>query len=94
MIEFTVTRYDEASFETKPYRQKDGALLAIGLLCGKLKQTEPYKSELELMLVRHVFPEFASHLGHLRGKVERFFLMHLLTCLILRPSNINIFMWP
>ncbi|KAM0935786.1 putative importin-beta domain, armadillo-like helical [Dioscorea sansibarensis] len=61
-------RYDEASFETKPYRQKDGALLAIGLLCGKLKQTEPYKSELELMLVRHVFPEFASHLGHLRGK--------------------------
>ncbi|KAH7682960.1 Exportin-2 C-terminal protein [Dioscorea alata] len=61
-------RYDEASIETKPYCQKDGALFAIGLLCGKLKQTEPYKSELEPMLVQHVFPEFASHLGHLRGK--------------------------
>lgn len=62
-------RYDEASAETKPYRQKDGALLAIGALCDKLKQTEPYKSELEPMLVRHVLPEFTSHVGHLRAKV-------------------------
>uniref|UniRef100_A0A1D1XYP0 Putative importin-7 n=1 Tax=Anthurium amnicola TaxID=1678845 RepID=A0A1D1XYP0_9ARAE len=61
-------RYDEASPEFKPYRQKDGALLAIGALCDKLKQTEPYKSELERMLVQHVFPEFGSHVGHLRAK--------------------------
>lgn len=53
----------------KPYRQKDGALLAIGVLCDKLKQTEPYKSELERMLVQHVFPEFSSPVGHLRAKV-------------------------
>ncbi|KAK6145755.1 hypothetical protein DH2020_019624 [Rehmannia glutinosa] len=39
-------KYDEAAAEYKPYRQKDGALLAIGALCDKLKQTEPYKSEL------------------------------------------------
>ncbi|KAK4258307.1 hypothetical protein QN277_007767 [Acacia crassicarpa] len=61
-------RYDEAPGEYKPYRQKDGALLAIGALCDKLKQTEPYKSELERMLVQHVFPEFSSPVGHLRAK--------------------------
>uniref|UniRef100_A0A0D9VFY5 Importin N-terminal domain-containing protein n=1 Tax=Leersia perrieri TaxID=77586 RepID=A0A0D9VFY5_9ORYZ len=61
-------RYEEASIEVKPYRQKDGALLAIGTLCDKLKQTDPYKSELERMLVQHVFPEFNSHVGHLRAK--------------------------
>ncbi|KAL8487473.1 hypothetical protein ACS0TY_023515 [Phlomoides rotata] len=61
-------RYDEVAPEYKPYRQKDGALLAIGALCDKLKQTEPYKSELEPMLVRHVFPEFSSPVGHLRAK--------------------------
>jgi hypothetical protein len=61
--------YDEAPAEYKPYRQKDGALLAIGALCDKLKQTEPYKSQLERMLVQHVFPEFSSPVGHLRAKV-------------------------
>lgn len=62
--------------EYKPYRQKDGALLAIGALCDRLKQTEPYKSELERMLVQHVFPEFSSPVGHLRAKVcyIKFFL--------------------
>ncbi|GJN11879.1 hypothetical protein PR202_ga30114 [Eleusine coracana subsp. coracana] len=62
-------RYDETSIELKPYRQKDGALLAIGTLCDRLKQTDPYKGELERMLVQHVFPEFSSHVGHLRAKV-------------------------
>ncbi|OEL35059.1 Importin beta-like SAD2 [Dichanthelium oligosanthes] len=61
-------RYDEAPANLKPYRQKDGALLAIGTLCDKLKQTDPYKSELERMLVQHVFPEFSSRVGHLRAK--------------------------
>lgn len=63
------SRYDEAAPECKPFRQKDGALLAIGALCDRLKQTEPYKSELERMLVQHVFPEFRSPMGHLRAKV-------------------------
>lgn len=61
-------RYDEALAEHKPYRQKDGALLAIGALCDKLKSTAPYKSELEHMLVQHVFTEFNSPAGHLRAK--------------------------
>ncbi|CAL5058279.1 unnamed protein product [Urochloa decumbens] len=61
-------RYDEVPADLKPYRQKDGALLAIGTLCDKLKQTDPYKSELERMLVQHVFPEFSSRVGHLRAK--------------------------
>ncbi|KAK1425494.1 hypothetical protein QVD17_20846 [Tagetes erecta] len=61
-------RYEQAPIEMKPYRQKDGALLAIGTLCDKLKQTEPYKSQLEPMLVQHVFPEFNSPVGHIRAK--------------------------
>ncbi|KAL5702897.1 secondary alcohol dehydrogenase (SADH2) [Ranunculus cassubicifolius] len=61
-------KYNEAPVEYKPYRQKDGALLAIGALCDKLKSSEPYKSELEHMLVQHVFPEFRSPVGHLRAK--------------------------
>ncbi|KAL8140216.1 hypothetical protein V2J09_006237 [Rumex salicifolius] len=61
-------RYLEAPLDHKPYRQKDGALLAIGTLCDKLKKIAPYKSELENMLVQHVFPEFRSPLGHLRAK--------------------------
>ncbi|XVE81091.1 hypothetical protein DITRI_Ditri15bG0035500 [Diplodiscus trichospermus] len=61
-------RYDQAPVEYKPYRQKDGALLAVGALCDKLKQTDPYKSELEHMLMQHVFPEFRSPVGHLRAK--------------------------
>jgi hypothetical protein len=70
LIDGILNRYDEASADLKPYRQKDGALLSIGTLCDKLKQTDPYKSELETMLVRHVFPEFSSRVGHLRAKVE------------------------
>jgi hypothetical protein len=62
-------RYDEAPVDQKPYKQKDGALLAVGALSDKLKQTEPYKSQLEHMLVQHVYPEFSSHVGHLRAKV-------------------------
>jgi hypothetical protein len=69
LIQQNVFRYNEASIELKPYRQKDGALLAIGTLCDRLKQTDPYKGELERMLVQHVFPEFSSHVGHLRAKV-------------------------
>ncbi|GJT42495.1 importin beta-like SAD2 [Tanacetum coccineum] len=61
-------RYEEAPSDLKPYRQKDGALLAIGSLCDKLRQTEPYKSDLERMLVQYVFPEFSSPSGHLRAK--------------------------
>lgn len=70
-LEFVVgifTRYDSLPAEQKPYRQKDGALLAIGTLCDKLKKAEPNKSELERMLVQHVFPEFRSPVGHLRAK--------------------------
>ncbi|KAM7463364.1 hypothetical protein LguiA_031485 [Lonicera macranthoides] len=61
-------RYDEVSVEYRAYRQKDGALLAVGSLCDKLRKTEPYKSDLEHMLVAHVFPEFSSPVGHLRAK--------------------------
>jgi hypothetical protein len=63
-------RYDAAPNGQKPYRQKDGALLAVGALSDNLKQTEPYKSQLEQMLVQHVYPEFNSPVGHLRAKVR------------------------
>jgi hypothetical protein len=82
-------RYDEAAPAYKPYRQKDGALLAVGALCDKLKQTEPYKSQLEQMLVQHVFPEFRSQVGHLRAKVCIFFLRPYLSVLQLMHIEIS-----
>ncbi|EFJ12043.1 hypothetical protein SELMODRAFT_158348 [Selaginella moellendorffii] len=61
-------RYDAAPANQKPYRQKDGALLAVGSLSDRLKQISPYKHQLEQMLVQHVYPEFNSPAGHLRAK--------------------------
>ena len=52
-------------------------MLAVGALCDKLKKTEPYKSELEHMLVQHIFPEFSSPAGHLRAKVFIVFGLNL-----------------
>ncbi|XP_057813155.1 importin beta-like SAD2 isoform X4 [Cryptomeria japonica] len=60
--------YDEAAPGYKPYRQKDGALLAIEVLFDKLKQTEPYKCQPEQMLVQHAFPEFGSQVDHSSAK--------------------------
>ncbi|GJW91019.1 importin beta-like SAD2 [Tanacetum coccineum] len=62
-------RYQEAPVEIKPYRQKYGALLAIvDIVVEKLNKPEPIKSELECMLVQHVFPEFSSPNGHIIAK--------------------------
>lgn len=44
--------YAAAPPESKPVRQKDGALLAIGSLHEKLRSTAPYKNELEAMLIQ------------------------------------------
>ncbi|PON38011.1 Coatomer beta subunit [Parasponia andersonii] len=82
-------RYDEAPLEHKPYRQKDGALLAIGALCDKLQQTEPYKSELERMLVQHVFPEFSSPIGHLRAKSFKNIILNCIVCVRLHGLQDN-----
>ncbi|GLJ27600.1 hypothetical protein SUGI_0541560 [Cryptomeria japonica] len=60
--------YDGAAQCYKPYRQKDDALLAIGALCDKMKWTEPYKPQIEQMLVEHVFPEIKNQVSHLREK--------------------------
>lgn len=65
-----MARYDESPPESKPYREKDGALLAVGALAAKLKKTKPYNSQLEFMLSKHVFPEFQSPMPYLRAKVK------------------------
>ncbi|KAL3506596.1 hypothetical protein ACH5RR_031978 [Cinchona calisaya] len=39
-------------------------------LCKKLKQTEPYKSELKHMLVQHIFLEFHTPMGHPRDSID------------------------
>lgn len=49
------TQYNETPVEQRNYTQKDGALLAIGSLADRLKQTSPYKDALEDMLVRRRF---------------------------------------
>nr|CAD1836507.1 unnamed protein product [Ananas comosus var. bracteatus] len=66
----TFRRYNEAPIEAKPYSLKYGALHAIGVLSSILKQMEPYKSQLECMLLTHVIPDFMSSVAHLRAKGE------------------------
>lgn len=85
-------RYDESPADRKPYRQKDGGLLAVGALSDKLKHTDPYKSSLELMLVQHVYPEFNSPAGHLRAKVRLLRLMQFVaeSCKLLEEEE---FQW-
>ena len=43
-------------------------LLLVLLLC--LVQRKKYSSQLESMLVAHVFPEFRSSLGYMRARVS------------------------
>ncbi|OAY85071.1 Importin beta-like SAD2, partial [Ananas comosus] len=63
----TFRRYNEAPIDAKPYSLKCGALHAIGVLSSILKQMEPYKSQLECMLLTHVIPDFMSSVAHLRA---------------------------
>ena len=49
-------------------RRLDGALLAVGTLCDRLKKEPKYRGQLEPMLQAHVLPLFASPHGHLRAK--------------------------
>lgn len=49
-------------------RQKDGALHMIGTLADVLLKRKMYRTQLENMLVQHVFPEFKSSLGYLRAR--------------------------
>uniref|UniRef100_A0A7S0V0E3 Importin N-terminal domain-containing protein n=1 Tax=Polytomella parva TaxID=51329 RepID=A0A7S0V0E3_9CHLO len=46
----------------------DGALLAVGCMCGLLKSKKPYKEQLGHMLVTYVAPCFQSPHAHLRAK--------------------------
>ncbi|XP_015762265.1 PREDICTED: importin-7-like [Acropora digitifera] len=49
-------------------RQKDGALHMIGTLADVLLKRKMYRTQLENMLLQHVFPEFKSSLGYLRAR--------------------------
>jgi len=54
--------------EQRDPQQKDGALHMIGTLADVLLKRKIYKTQLENMLVQHVFPEFKSSLGYLRAR--------------------------
>lgn len=54
--------------EQRDPRQKDGALHMIGTLADVLIKRKMYRTQLENMLVQHVFPEFKSPLGYLRAR--------------------------
>ena len=50
--------------------KKDGALHMLGALAKKLSKKKEYKNNMEIVLVRHVFPEFQSEFGFLRARVR------------------------
>jgi len=47
---------------------KDGALIAIGVMCKKLTKLPDYRQQVEPMLFAHVLPEFESQHGFLRAR--------------------------
>jgi len=59
-------RYESCSPEQKNPIEKDGALLAIGSLSDYLLSKKKYSSQMESLLVSHVFNEFHSPIGFLR----------------------------
>ena len=50
-------------------RQKAGALHMVGAVADILLQKKIYKEQAEMMLVNHVYPEFANQHGYLRARV-------------------------
>ncbi|XP_062097310.1 importin beta-like SAD2 isoform X2 [Humulus lupulus] len=56
-------RYDEAPAEHKPYRQKDGALLAIGALCDKLHKLNHTNQNLSVCWCNTYFLSLAVQLA-------------------------------
>jgi hypothetical protein len=60
--------YANTPEDKRNYRQKDGCLHAIGSLSPWLYRVPEYKSNLEVMLLVHVFPEFSSPFGFLRAR--------------------------
>jgi len=55
------------------------------LICFKsVDQKKNYKSQLESMLITHVYPEFQSPLGYMRARVG--LLPNYLTCTVYRVS--------
>ena len=61
-------RYSQAPAGAGEPRRKDGAMLAVGSLCAKLKGNAAYRAQLEPMILNHILPEFQSPHGHLRAK--------------------------
>ncbi|KAG5179075.1 armadillo-type protein [Tribonema minus] len=63
-----LNRYAAAPPEQRDYRQKDGALVALGSMHEFLKKKKQYAGSLEGLLVAHVLPEFHSPLGFMRSR--------------------------
>ena len=57
--------------------KKDGALHMLGALAKKLSKRKEYKNNMEIVLVRNVFPEFQSEFGFLRARVRALFQSEL-----------------
>eukprot|EP00794_Sanderia_malayensis_P018281 gene18281-20104_t len=50
--------------------KKDGAFHMLGSLAKKLIKKKEYSNNMEIVLVRHVFPEFQSEFGFLRARAN------------------------
>ena len=53
--------------------KKDGALHMLGALAKKLSKRKEYRNNMEIVLVRHIFPEFQSEFGFLRARVRKWY---------------------
>ncbi|KAM9999891.1 hypothetical protein ACTFIZ_008331 [Dictyostelium cf. discoideum] len=64
----SLNKYNSAGTNEKNPREKDGILIIISVLSAYLKNISFYKSNLEQMLLLHVFPELSSPYGFLKAR--------------------------
>lgn len=60
--------YTSAPPQSKDYRKKDGALVAISSLFKIMLDSKQYKHLLIPLLANHIFPEFTSNIDFLRAR--------------------------
>ncbi|CAM9500194.1 unnamed protein product [Chrysoparadoxa australica] len=63
-----LNRYMTLPPDQRNYREKDGALVALGSLENLLKGKKKYAGHLEPLLMTHILPEFSSPLGYMRSR--------------------------
>ncbi|PRP84900.1 hypothetical protein PROFUN_07554 [Planoprotostelium fungivorum] len=67
-VGMSMMRYLQATEKERNPQEKDGCMAVIGELEDKLRITPSYQSQLENLIIQHIYPEFTSPHPWLRAK--------------------------